>query len=269
MDSQATTQSADIYDWIAWAHANRKRLIMIVGAIVVVGLAVALYFWNVDRKEADANEALAMIKPPGGVAASASTIPPEAYLKVADDYQGTSAGARARLLAAGDLFDAGKFQEAQSQFERFIQQYPDSTLTAQAELGVAASLEAQGKTADAAAKYKDFADRRPSDALIPQAKSALARLDIAMGKPDQALRLYEELRQGGRNDTWTAEAGIQEQELLSKYPNLRPTPPPAAPGAMTAPGSPMAVPLKPAGSAPMGMPAPKPSAAPGATITNK
>ena len=94
---------------------------------------------------------------------------------MANDYPGTTAAARALLTAAGMLFDAGKFKEAQDQFEKCLRDYSDFPLVNQASLGIAACLEAQGKTADAAARYDDYIKRHGSDSTIQQAKSALAR----------------------------------------------------------------------------------------------
>src|SRR5262249_37425676 len=105
-----------------------------------------------------------------------------------------------------------------------------SRLGVQAQLGIAASLEAQGKTADAATKYKELADRHPNDSTIPQIKTALARLYEAQNKPDLALKMYQEMLSGGRQDTWTMEAGVLAQELVQKHPELIPprtNPPPA------------------------------------------
>ena len=68
------------------------------------------------------------------------------YLKIAADYQGTSAGQRALLQGAAMLFAAGRYADAQTQFQKFLDAYPDSFFAAQAALGVATSLDAQGKT---------------------------------------------------------------------------------------------------------------------------
>jgi TolA-binding protein len=230
MESDAT-QSADVYRLITWAHTNRKRLITITVVVAVVGLGIGLYVWNNNRRETQANEALSALKPPTHAPGVQPTpVPAEAYLKVANEYAGTGAGARALLMAGGALFDTDKFKEAGDQFQKFLQGYPENPLATQAQLGVAASLEAQGKAADAAAKYKEFIDRRPQDPAVSQAKSALARLYLVQGKPELALKLYEELVKSRNNDSWTAEAEIQATELLAKYPNLKPkpTPPPAA-----------------------------------------
>ncbi|MDB6108696.1 MAG: Tetratricopeptide 2 repeat protein, partial [Pedosphaera sp.] len=258
------TQSADVYRLVTWAHTNRTKLITLTVAVAVVGLGIGLYVWNNNRHETQANEALANLRPPAHAAGTPATpVPADAYAKVASEYAGTSAGGRALLMGAGVLFDAGKYKEAGDEFQKFLQQYPESPWTIQAQLGVAASLEAQGKSADAAAKYKEFTDRYPQNAAIPQAKSALARLYLVQGKPEQALKLYEDLTKGRNNDSWTAEAEIQAAELLAKYPNLKPKPAPAPIAAPT---------VTPVVPAPIGTSAPAaPKAATGIppTITNK
>src|SRR5579872_3841225 len=245
MDTEVT-QSADLFQLVAWLHANRKRLISILVVVVVLGAAIGLYVWNKKRTETEASEALSEVKPPvsntSGTASQApSPAAAEPYLKVAGQYPGTSGDAHALLLGAVTLFDAGKFADAQAQFEKYTREYPDSPLILQARVGVAASLEAQGKIADATARYKELTDRYPGAPIIFQAKSALARLYEAQNKPDLALRLYEELARGNNNDSWSSEAGIQREELLEKHPNLRP-PPPTAPS--TTSTAPMSLPLK-------------------------
>jgi thioredoxin-like negative regulator of GroEL len=58
------------------------------------------------------------------------------------------------------------------------------------------------------------------DSTTPQVKSALARCYVALNKPEMAKNIYEDLERGNNNDTWSAEARSQLQELLVKYPNL-------------------------------------------------
>jgi outer membrane protein assembly factor BamD (BamD/ComL family) len=178
-------------------------------------------------------------------------------------------------LGAGALFDNGKFQDAEEAFQKFLQQYPDYPMASQAELGVAASLEAQGKTADAVSRYKDFRDRHPQDSrqlqdpAVVQASVALARLYVVQGKPDSASRVYEDILKNGRGDSWTEEAEVERDQLLAKYPELRPKPP-AAP----APVTPSALKMNPTpapSSAPVvstPVPSPKQTGAVPLTITN-
>ena len=238
------TQSADFFRLVAWLNANQKRVTWICAAILVVGAGIGIYIWHGNYREAQASEALSNVKLPASAEETLNPASAEPYLKVADEYPGTSGGGRAVLIAGGILFDAGKFDQSQALFERFLREHPDYPLATQAILGVAASLEAQGKTAEAAARYEDLIKRQPTDSTIPQAKSALARLDLAQNKPESALHLYEELARANNNDSWSAEAGIQREELLAKYPNLKKAPAPAPSATVTMPPS-AAAPVKP------------------------
>ncbi len=217
---QPQEQATDIYELMAWVHANRKQIIAVLAVIALVGCGIGLFIWQKNHKEEMANAALAEIRPPASAQEEAAITSADPYLKVADNYPGTRAAERALLLAGGILFDAGKFDNSRATFDKFMSLYPGSPWASQALLGVAASLEASGKTADATARYEDWVKHHINDSAAVQGKSALARCYVALNKPEQALAIYEELAREGQNDTWSAEARIQAHELLVKFPNL-------------------------------------------------
>ena len=239
MDSEAT-QSADFYKLVAWLHKNQKQVLVAAVAVLLVGGGIFAYTAISKQKEISAGEALSDLRPPRTAPGTQPTpVSPDAYLKVAADHPGTSGGARALLMAAGAFFEAGKFKDAQTQFQRFVADYPENPLVTQARIGVAASLEAQGEAAQATAKYQEIISQHPNDSVAPQAKSALARLYVAQGKNAEAFKLYEELAKTGNNDTWSAEAAIQAEELMAKHPELKPAPTPP----MLSPTIPKSVPV--------------------------
>lgn len=241
----ASAQATDLYDLLAWLHANRQKVIRISAVVLAVGAVVGGYLWYKNYKETSAAEALSILPPPSSATGAPAHNAAEAqpYLKIAEDYSGTAAASRALLVAGGILFDAGKFDQAGAAFERLVREYSGSPLLTQAMVGLGSSLEAQGKTADAVARFDAIVRQHPSDPVIPQAKSALARLYVAQNKPELAMRLYEEMTRANINDTWTAEASIQLQELLAKYPNLKKPAPAPAPALAPLPESlPLSVP---------------------------
>jgi len=231
------TQSADFYRLVAWLDANRKQVITVTVAVLAVAAIVGGYIMYKQAHEDAAAEALSLLKVPAyaqeGVTVTAADALP--FMGLARDYDGTHAAARALLVAGGIYFDAGKFDQAQAAFDQFTREYPDDPLISQALVGVASSLEAQGKLADATSHFDDLVKRHQADSTTPQAKSALARLYEAQNKPELAMQYYEELARANNNDTWSSEAGIQLQELLAKYPNLRKAPAAAPAGAPTMP----------------------------------
>ena len=220
----------------AWLETNKKQVLW--GGGIVAGLLVIILLinWNKNQQELKASEALSEVSTVqfGNPGAKPDA---EAYLKVAANYPKSSAGTRALLLAAGNLFVEGKFPEAKTQFERFTREYHDSPFMGQALLGIAASWDAQGKTNEAVAAYKNLVDHHPGESVIPQAKFALARLYEAQGKLEQARIYFEELNRTEPYGSLGSEAGMRLEELMSKNPGLVPKPVTAATNAI-----PLAVP---------------------------
>lgn len=203
-----------------WLDTNRNKLIQIAIGVAVVALAVSYYSWSRQQQETNASAALSDVTPGAGAA--------DAYLKLAGQYPKTAAAPRAVLLAAGDWFAAGKYAEAQAQFERLLRDYSESPFRVQGLLGVAACFDAQGKTADATSRYDEIVKRHPNDTATAQAKSALARLHEAAGKPELALALYEDLQKTEVYNSFGLEANIRRLALLAKHPELAKAKAPAA-----------------------------------------
>jgi predicted negative regulator of RcsB-dependent stress response len=223
----------------AWFDANRKPAITGVFVIIVVGAIAGFVAWHKSEKEAASSEAVSNVSVsqglagPGGQAGAA-----QEYLKVAELYPKSTAGARALLMAASSLFDEGKYEEARKQFERFTREYTANTLMGQAQLGIAASLDAQGKTNEAVTAYKNLVERHPNDSAVPQAKLSLGRIYEQQGKPEQARTQYEELLRNDQYGSLANEAGLRMEELKWKFPSLTPEAPAAPPAPTITPGLP-------------------------------
>src|SRR5689334_22128820 len=101
---KSVKQSADLMNVIAWAHANRQRLILVVAILAAVGCVAGYVIWNKNHREEVANGALAMLTPPTEIQ-MAKPADAEPYLRVANEYSGTTAAARAQLIAGELLFD--------------------------------------------------------------------------------------------------------------------------------------------------------------------
>jgi TolA-binding protein len=205
----------------AWFESNKKQAALGAGIVVVVGVIVSYYVWSQGEKEISAGEAfsnaMASVLGSRGQANSA-----DAFLKVAADYRGTSAGARALLAAAGSLFAQGKYAEAQTQFQEFNRDYPESPFRTEAMFGVAACLDAMGKADEAARAYKELIDRHQGDAVESQSKFALARIYESQNKLKEARELYESIVQDANRapsyNSIVSEAAVKVQELRSKQP---------------------------------------------------
>ena len=220
MDSHAT-QSA-FYNFIGWADANRKRLIVFAIVLATVAAIIAFIIYRGNANANAASEALSDLRPTQVSPVTPSFVPAQEYLRLADANAKTSGGERALLLAGGALFTEGKYAEAFRQFEKFLAEYPGSALLAEAGLGAAASLDAQGKIAEATTRYKAVTDRFAGSPAAIQAKFSLARLYEAQNKPDLALKLYEEVqKQDAQGSIGAFYSKVCAASLILKNPSLK------------------------------------------------
>ena len=164
-----------------WLEANRNRLIGgVVAGFIVVGV-YSFVSWRSEQKEIAAGEALTTLlaTPNGNTAGQADLL-----VKFAAQYPGTAAGVLAELQGAAALFNAGRFAEAQAQFQKCAESAGSGSIAATAQLGLASCLEAQGKLDLAAAAYQKVVATDASTSPSAQtAKAALARIQKPAAKP--------------------------------------------------------------------------------------
>jgi TolA-binding protein len=209
-------------------EANWIRIALGGGVIAVVAILISFYSWQQEQKEVYAGKALTqfMMTAPRNASGSQQA---DNFLKIAGDHQGTFAGQRAWLQGAAMLFEAGRYADAQTQFQKFLDAHPDSVFVGQAALGLATSLDAQGKMDLAASAYQRVINT-PSDAIAAtSAKFALAQIDERQGKLTDALNLYEDIVRYSANSTMGSEAGLRAMELKMKLQSAPPSTAPAAP----------------------------------------
>lgn len=222
-----TTEPSRLYEFLAWLELNKKRVVAAGVAGLLAIVAAYIYSWNRAQTELEASSALLRLRVSpeageGGTAASSTD-----FLKVANQFPSTAAAERAILLAAGNLFSAGKYPEAQAEFDRFIARHGRSQLAPIAALGVAASLDAQDKLEAAATAYQNVATRYPEDAVVGQAKLAAAAIYETQNQLDTAMRLYDEVAKPAAFGGAAMQAMMRKQRLLEKHPELEKTNAPA------------------------------------------
>jgi TolA-binding protein len=230
MQSQELTASDYLFKLWPWIEENLKRIVLVVGTVVILFFLITFYSYSQKQKEINAGQALSQV-----IVSSATGQQADAYLKIAGDFPGTIAGQRALLEGATALFTTDKFPEAQAQFQKFLDTYPDNSFTPQALLGVAASLDAQGKTDLAIGAYQRAAGQTDNISVTASAKFAIARIYDIQGKTAEAMKLYEEVARAYPNSSVSNEAGLRAMELKLKSPAslARPAAPPAAPFTLT------------------------------------
>jgi len=203
----------------AWLHVNRIRLIW-GGAIVVAVIVLAIFFIGRQAsRETDASKALSDVRLPFNPSVAPEPGAADKLMRVATEYKGTKAAANALHLSAGVLYSEKEYDKARERFNSVIAQYPECLWVPDAHLGVAACLEAQGKGDEAIKKLEDIRKRYATMPIIDDAKLALARL-YEGPNPTESFKLYDELLKGNPNSGKAAEAGMRQEELLKKHPDL-------------------------------------------------
>src|SRR5712691_7906315 len=130
---QSNVAEMPLHDKIfAWFEANKKQALYATVGIVIVGLVIWFIVWQRDEKRIAAGEALSNVSAGQIDGLASHSAAAQAYLKVASDYAGSTAGARALLMAAASYFTEGNYTEAQTQFERFMREYPGSPFRGEA-----------------------------------------------------------------------------------------------------------------------------------------
>jgi len=186
MDAEIS-QSEQWLRFVAWLEDNWRRVAGIGSLVIGVGIVVAFVMWQGGEKQRTASEELSL------VLASPERASAAALLIVANDHAGTEGGNRALLLAAAALYTEGQFEQAQSEFERFLSGQPADSTIPEARLGVAACKEAQGQADGAISDYLSIVGNPASGNVIAQARFALGNLYVQQGQPDLARVQYEEL----------------------------------------------------------------------------
>jgi len=207
-----------------WIEANKIRMAWGGGIVIVAIGAIWIYSAQQEQKQIDAGQALTqlVLMDPRNTPLQQQA---DSYLGVARKYQKTAAGERAFLQSAAMLFEAGKYADAQTRFQAFLDEYPSSFFAAQAALGAASCLDAQGKPDQAAGAYQQMISRYSDVMAVNLARFALAQIDERQNKPTDALNLYGDIARALPNSQLSSEAQMRALELKMKQPAALPVVP--------------------------------------------
>ncbi|MCW5556491.1 MAG: tetratricopeptide repeat protein [Verrucomicrobiae bacterium] len=207
------------FDFITWFELNRGRILLGVGVVCAVVIATMVVRARRQAEMRTAAGALLALKPAETPGQPAPTPDPQKLLELSRKFPGTPAAAQARLLAAGQLFVAGKYPEAQTEFAAVETAQPDGPLLGIALLGVASSLDAQNKGGEAVAAYDRVISLFPSDPVSVQARLAKSRL-VQGSQPAQALGLLDEILRNEYAIGYQELAVAARSRLLAEHPEL-------------------------------------------------
>lgn len=204
-----------------WFEANRKRLI-VVGVVALVGLLV-WFFLKTQRQQQElaAGQAYTEFQ-----LNQSPTVPSQqvvdGYLHIANEYSGTMAARRALLQAAITMFNAGRYADAQTQFQNFLAASSDRSLAATARLGVAASLEAQGKLDEALTTYRMVMTTYPDSTPATEAKFSTGRVLELQGKLTEAVTAYQDVTRSQLAGSLASVSAQRISQLQTKLAAIKP-----------------------------------------------
>ena len=141
------------------------------------------------------------------------------------------------LQGATSLFAAGRYADAQAQYQNYLEGGASGPLAATAQLGLGASLEAQGQLTEAATAYQRVvANNTPSVGLL-EAFCGLGRIAEAQGNLNEAANEFQAAMQTGRDGGSVAQSAyfsfqaIKAKMASTPKPAVKPVTTVAAPGA--------------------------------------
>lgn len=173
-----STPDAILESQIFWDRHKTE----IIAAVVIALLATAAFagyrFYNY-RLETSAAQALA-----------SATSGPD-YQKVIATYAGTAASGTAALLLAEEQRAAGKFADANSTLQSFIDKNPGHEMVSTARMATAANLESLDKRDEALTMYQRIASTEPRGFNAPLALISQIHLLKEKGQIDEARRVCE------------------------------------------------------------------------------
>jgi TolA-binding protein len=175
---------------LKWVEDYRMMLIGGAVAIVVVVLGIFFYFQSSEDAEKAASVELAKATRIYESADIQNAIP--LLSNLVKNYGSTYSGKLGRFYLANAFFQNKDYDNAKTNFEKFVSGFSgDSHFLAAAQGGAAACLEQKGQYAAAAEAYEKAADRYDEAVLAPQFLFKAARSYELAGQKAKSITMYK------------------------------------------------------------------------------
>jgi tetratricopeptide (TPR) repeat protein len=214
-NQESTRESSLQIDLLTWYELNKRNVFIGLGVIVVAVAVTMVYNHRRESTVSDASRDLLLLLAPGKNPDKS----PDAtkLLEIAGRHSGAPASVHATLLAARELFNAGKYSEARVQFDKAAD--AEGVLGAIALYGLASCVDAEKGGAEAITAYQGVIAHPQGAFIAGKARLAKARLHEGLKQPKEALALYEELARDKDRELANS-AFIRRAALIRANPEL-------------------------------------------------
>ena len=194
--SKSELREDEFVEWIMQAveYVKERVSLFIGGAVAVIVVIMAINYF-IESKEADQLKAAALL---GDVLMVEQGGEPAEAIRYAEDlvssYAGTPAAAQGTVLLANLHYAQGRYAEARSYYQRYLDNYePVDVLAYAAQSGLGACLEAEGQFLAAAQHYEAYAAQQAGTIREAMARMEAARIYGLAGDSDKQQALLEEV----------------------------------------------------------------------------
>ena len=194
--SKSELREDEFVEWIMQAveYVKERASLFVGGAIAVIVVIMAINYF-IESKEADRLKAAALL---GDVLMVEQGGEPAEAIRLAEElvasYAGTPAAAQGTVLLANLHYAQGRYAEARTYYQRYLDNYePVDVLAYAAQSGLGACLEAEGQFLAAAQHYEAYAAQQAGTIREAMARMEAARIYGLAGDSDKQQALLEEV----------------------------------------------------------------------------
>ena len=194
--SKSELREDEFVEWIMQAveYVKERASLFGGGAVAVIVVIMAINYF-IESKEADRLKAAALL---GDVLMVEQGGEPTEAIRLAEElvssYAGTPAAAQGTVLLANLHYAQGRYAEARSYYQRYLDNYePLDVLAYAAQSGLGACLEAEGQFVAAAQHYEAYAAQQAGTIREAMARMEAARIYGLAGDSDRQQALLEEV----------------------------------------------------------------------------
>ena len=207
----------------AWVETNKKNIISIVAAVVVIvgGYLGYTYGYQQPREEKAqtlCTDGLQYVQSSDFETAlnGEGTFP--GYIKIAEEYSGTDGANLANLYAGVCYAQQNKYQEALPYLESY-KPGKDQSVSAMALFALAQCYAATNNLDKAVATFMDAAEQADNAALSPMCLVEAGKLLESQDKKAEALKLYEQIKNNYPTSTLVVGSPAEIEKYIERANN--------------------------------------------------